>query len=304
MTETVSNDLISNIIQPYYDKIDQKYSTKDIWGYSTKFYDYDSITNGLHNSELTIIAARHSMGKSAFALNLATSLADQEIPVLYISYDLSKEAIAERLLSSIAEVDSNKIKSGNYSHTIFDKILPALGYIDKKINAFLHIIPNCYLNYKDLFEVIRKFKEDFNNGVIIVDYFQLIKLYRPEDTRIIELSSLAAEFKHLAMEIELPIILLSQVSKRCEDRVNKNPILSDLAECDALAQHSDNIIFIYREDYYKNLDDEEDYIINNKTKGEAIFTVAKQKNGPTGQFKLLFQAEINKFKNPLRSECF
>lgn len=295
--ESETIEKVADILCPYVKKVEQRYNNDVAWGYLTGFNDYDEITNGLHNSELTVIAGRHSMGKTTFALNLAISLAQQKIPVLYVSYDLSKEAIAEHLLTALAEVENTRIKSGNLSKKDWDKLTYAIDIIDKQLNKYLKVIPDCHLFYKDLFDKIRKFKSDNENGVVIVDYFQLIKLYRAEDTRIIELSSLAAAFKHLTMEIKLPIILLSQVSKKCEDRDNKRPMLSDLAECDALAQHSDNLIFIFREDYYNNIsnnDEEEKFL---KDKNVADFNIEKQKNGPIGQFKLLYQPQINKFKN-------
>ncbi len=292
---------MADLICPYIEKVENHYRKDVTWGYPSGFDDYDEITKGLHKSELTIIAARHSMGKTAFVLNLAVNLAQQKIPVLYISYDLSKEAIAERLLTSLAGIENIKIKSGNLNEKDWQKLMEATEIIDKQISEYLQIIPDCHLYYKDLFDEIRKFKANNENGVVIIDYFQLIKLYRPEDTRIIELSSLAVAFKHLTMEIKMPVILLSQVSKKCEERTDKRPILSDLAECDALAQHSDNLIFIYREDYYDNKNQEDDYNTYPKNKGVADFNLAKHKNGKIGNFKLLFQAEINKFKNLIKT---
>ena len=297
MTE---NEKILNYEFPIFEfmnKLEDVYNKKESWGYSTGFYEYDNITKGLSDSELTVIAARHSMGKSTFVLNLALNLAQQDIPVLFISYDLDKTAISQRLLSSIAEVDAQRMKEGTFSPKDWEKISEAISILDNlNKKQTLNIISGCYLYYKDMFDLIRKFKEDHNKGVVIVDYFQQIKLYKQEDTRIIELSSLASAFKHLAMEIDMPIILVSQVSKKCEDRSDKRPILSDLAECDALAQHCDNLAFIYRDEYYDNDNPE------NKNKSEFIF--AKQKNGPRGNFELLYQAPIFKFKNPVQIDAF
>lgn len=286
-----------------FEKLEKNYQTRSTWGYKTGFADYDNLTKGLHNSELTVVAARHSMGKSSFVLNIATNLAEQEIPVLYVSYDLDKENVATRLISSLAEIDSAKIKESVLKSQEWERAISALNkIISLSEDNLLHIEPNCYLYYKDLFDLIRKFKEDHNKGVVIVDYFQLVKLYKQEDTRIIELSSLAAAFKHLAMEIEMPLILVSQVNKKCEERVDKRPLLSDLAECDALAQHSDNMVFIFREEYYYNNDDDYEKITCNK--GEAEIILAKQKNGPKGKIKLFYQSSICKFKNPIRSDIF
>ena len=287
-----------------YDKMDDCYNKSLSWGYKTGFYELDELTKGLHKSELTVIAARHSMGKTSFVSNLAVNLAKENTPVLYISYDLDQESIATRLISTISEVESSKIKDIRNNVQQYEKVANAMLELSKLADSgMLQIEANCYLYYKDLFDLIRKFKEEQGNGVVIVDYFQLVKLYKQEDSRIIELSSLAAAFKHLAMEIEMPIVLVSQVNKKCEDRREKRPLLSDLAECDALAQHSDNLIFIYREDYYRQNWDEDydEYAEIVNAKGTAEITIAKQKNGPRGKFELIYQGNIYKFKNKIQN---
>ena len=287
-------NLFEQIFGDYIEKVQDKQCKNEIWGYKTDFESYDLITNGLHDSELTVIAARHSMGKTTFVLNMALKLAQQGIPVLYVSYDIAKESICERLVASCAEVESEKIKKGSLvDEKSWNRFVEALSEIGELINnKILNLIPNCTLYYKDLFEKIREFKNEHKKGVVIVDYFQLVKLYSPEDTRIIELASLAASFKHLTMEINIPLILVSQVSKKCEERQDKRPILSDLAECDALAQHSDNLIFLYRHEYYEPDDFE--------SKNKAKFIVAKQKNGKRGEFELIYVPQIYKFKNPIK----
>lgn len=287
-------NLFEQIFGDYIEKVQDKQCKNEIWGYKTDFESYDLITNGLHDSELTVIAARHSMGKTTFVLNMALKLAQQGIPVLYVSYDIAKESICERLVASCAEVESEKIKKGSLvDEKSWNRFVEALSEIGELINnKILNLIPNCTLYYKDLFEKIREFKNEHKKGVVIVDYFQLVKLYSPEDTRIIELASLAASFKHLTMEIKIPLILVSQVSKKCEERQDKRPILSDLAECDALAQHSDNLIFLYRHEYYEPDDFE--------SKNKAKFIVAKQKNGKRGEFELIYVPQIYKFKNPIK----
>ena len=286
----------------FVNKLDDVYANKNAFGYSTKFEEYDEITGGLIDSELTVIAARHSMGKSTFALNLAVNLAQQKIPILFVSYDLNGIAVAERLVSSIAEVDGTKMKTGYMHQADWEKIASAIAILDGlNKNKYLNIYADAHLYYKDLFKLIRKFKTEHKKGVVIVDYFQLINLYRPEDTRIIELSNLAAAFKRLTMEIKMPVVLISQVNKKCEERINKRPLLIDLAECDALAQHSDNLLFIYREEYYA---DDSDYEENLQYKNKAEFFLAKHKNGPKKNFELLYQANIYKFKNPVKSAIF
>lgn len=281
------------------------------WGYPTEYRDYDELTGGLHNSELTVVAARHSMGKSSFVLNLAINLASNNIPVLFVSYDMDSATISERLISSYAEIDSTKIRSGEIRMSQdAEKIIKAIDDIGNLTeNGILNIIPDYTFNFKKLSEEIRNFKAEHNEGVVIVDYFQLIELEKSED-RYTELTNMAASFKRLAMEIKMPLILVSQVSKKREDEQNKRPRLSDLAECDALAQHSDNLIFIYREDYYDiekelhNSDSDYEPFINTDKRGVAEIIVAKHKNGPVKTIRMLFQSNIAKFKNTLITENF
>ena len=300
--KTHEDNYFTNMLGLYIDKIQEKQISKDIWGYRTGYEEYDSLMNGLHNSELTVIAARHSIGKTSFVLNVAYNISSiSEIPVLYISYDMSMEAILERLVSSQSGIASEAIKKKVLNQKEWDSLVETINKLHElfQSNKF-QIIPSCNLYYKDLFDTIRNFKKEHENGVVIVDYFQLVKLNKDEETRYIELTGLAAAFKNLTMELNLPIILVSQVSKKCDERINKRPRLSDLSECDALAQHCDNLIFIYREDYYQEIDYEtEEDETSAKSKGVAEFIVAKHKQGPRGSFKLLFQENISKFKNPI-----
>lgn len=295
--ESMLDTATLGIFGDFFDKVEEVNYTGKSWGYQTGFNNYDDLTKGLHKSELTVVAGRHSMGKSSFVLNIATNLVKQEIPVLYVSYDLDKTGLALRIISAISEVIGDNIKAQLMDANKWEKVSNAMSTVVKwQEHKLLELIPNCYLYYKDLFDLIKNFKEEHQEGVVIIDYFQLVKLYKSEDTRIIELSSLAAMFKHLASEIEMPIILVSQVNKKCEERNDKRPLLSDLAECDALAQHCDNLVFIYRDEYY---DDE-----NPENKNKAELIVAKQKNGPRGKIELLYQAPIFKFKNPIKSNIF
>lgn len=300
---------MAKAILNHYEKIEEKYNHKDLlWGYPTRFYDYDELTGGLHNSELTVVAARHSMGKSSFVLNLALSLLEQKIPVLFISYEMNYDIISSRLLSTHSELNSQLFKNGNLKPQEFEKLIQSMNFLMESAESeLLNVVPECTFRYKELSDEIRKFKEKHSSGVVFVDYFQLIELTKDED-RYSELTNMAASFKRLTMEIDLPIILVSQVSKKREDENNKRPRLSDLAECDALAQHCDNLIFIYREDYYDAekslLDADCEFASNPETRNIAEIIVAKHKNGPTRTCKLLFQSVITKFKNKPKAEYF
>lgn len=290
--ETIAN--AKEMILSFYEKIEQNYNQKSFCdGISTGFSDLDLITGGLHSSELTVIGGRPSMGKTALALNIMSNLISQSIPVLYVSYEMSHNFLASRLLSSYTEIDNKKLQHGYMNAKDWEKLAIAMdkfsNFADKEL---LHILPSCNLNWKELFDEIKFFANNNSNGIVIIDYFQLIKLVGDID-RIVELSILAGAFKRLATSLDIPIVLLSQVVKKSRDLKEKRPCLEDLAECDALAQHADNVILIYREDYYQNEDDIE---LKSIIKGESEIIVAKQKNGPVGTIKLLFQANISKFK--------
>ena len=301
MKESTTITNAKDMIYSFYEKVEQNYNEKAFCnGMSTGFYDLDAITGGLHPSELTVIAGRHSMGKTALAINLTNNLALENKPILYISYEMGQYFLASRLLSSYAEVDSTRIHHGCMQAKDWEKLAVAIselsGFVDKEL---LNVISGCNLNWNELFDEIRFFAKNHSDGIVIIDYFQLIKLMGESD-RIVELSILAGAFKRLAIELDIPIILLSQVVKKTRDLCDKRPALEDLAECDALAQHADNVIFIYRNDYYQKEDDDFDPKLN--IKGEAEIIIAKQKNGPIGTIKLLFQPNITKFKNPVKSD--
>lgn len=303
MSET--KDEKYNLILALYEKLEERYENKaTTYGFQTGFYEFDTLTGGLHNSELTVIAGRHSMGKSAFAVNVLNNLTLKvKVPTLFVSYEMNKYTLATRMFAAEAEIESYRINTGNLKSKDWEKCATLMTEFNDRINEnILKVIPSCILNYKELFDEIRFFARENNECVVIIDYFQLIKLLEKED-RITELSYLAAAFKRLAIELDIPIILLSQVSKKCEERTDKRPRLSDLSECDALAQHADNIIFLYRDNYYRDRT-EEDEILSASNKGEAEMIIAKQKNGAIGTVKLLFCPSIWKFKNPIKADMF
>lgn len=285
----------------FYNKTEALYNTNTCWGYPTLFEEYDKLTSGLQKTELTVVAARHSMGKTTFITNIASALISQNIPVLYVSYKLSEQEIVNRFVSSVAEVDNMKFKQNSLREKDWEKIADAMNkLIPNSESSLLDILGECSLSYKELFDKIRDFKNNNEEGVIIIDDFQLIPLTGKED-RYAELSALACALKRLAIEVKLPILLTAQVSRKCDERNDKRPLLSDLAECDALAQYSDNLLFIYRNDYYYKNDD---LGYEENLKSVAEINVAKHKNGPKGMFKLLFLPHISKYKNPTKCEVF
>lgn len=295
------NNIADGVLKAY-EKIEYQYSNRDILpGISSGFYDLDNMMLGFHKSELTILAARHSMGKTAFALNIAQNITQAGIPVLFVSYEMNEETITRRMLVSSAEVETQRIRTGNMTRKNWETLASSMEKICDKTGKNLQLLASCNLTFKFLADEIRFFAENNPDGIVIIDYFQLIKLEEKSE-RIIELSSLACDIKRLAVELDIPIILLSQISRKCEERRDRRPQVMDLSECDALAQHCDNLIFLHREEYWERDDDYETSTKTNHGKTEVI--IAKQKNGPIGTIELLFQPNIVKFKNPIKADIF
>lgn len=221
---------------------------------------------------------------------------------------MNYDTICSLLLSTHSELNSQLFKNGNLKPREFEKIIQSMNFLMESAESeLLNVVPECTFRYKELSDEIKKLKEKHSSGVIFVDYFQLIELTKDED-RYSELTNMAASFKRLTIEIDLPIILVSQVSKKREDENNKRPRLSDLAECNALAQHCDNLIFIYREDYSETekslLDKDYEFALNPETRNIAEIILQNTKMGLKKTCKLLFQPIITKFENKPKAEYF
>lgn len=283
----------SNMIMDTIEEIECSYNNKgSCIGIPTGYYELDTLTCGLQKSELTILAARHSMGKTALALNIAQNVAIRsEIPVLFVSYEMNEKIITRRILSSEAKVDAQKMKSGELQIKEWENITKVMGELGEMLDSNLKILAKCGLKFNPLADEIRAFVDKNPDCLVIVDYFQLIPIEGKED-KYAELATLAASFKRLAVENDIPIILLSQLSRKVDERPDKRPCVADLSECDALAQHSDNIIFLHRDEYYGKDDPE--------LKNIATIIVGKQNNGVLGDLKLLFQGATTSFKNKMK----
>lgn len=298
MTSSIKDGLLKS-----YEQMEYQYNHRDeLPGIASGFYGLDMMLSGFHKSELTILAARHSMGKTAFALNMVLNMIKVGTQVLFVSYEMNEKTITNRILIADSEVDMMRVKTGNMQRKDWDKYAGSMSDIVEKYNGSLDLLPSCGLTFKFLADEIRYFAENNPDGIVVIDYFQLIKLEEKSE-RIVELSSLACDIKRLAVELDIPIILLSQISRKCEERKDRRPQVMDLAECDALAQHCDNLIFLHREDYWEKTDEEYDTPIK-KNYGKTEVIVNKQKNGPIGMIELLFQPNIVKFKNPIKMDVF
>ncbi len=293
---------IKDLVLNTYEKIEYRYEHKDeLLGLRTDFYELDTMTSGLQKSDLIILAARPSMGKTAFALNIAQNVAIKEkVPVAIFSLEMSKEQLVQRMLCSQAEVDTQRLKTGNMQSKDWDKLASAMNDF-AQAPIFIDDTSGCTLT--DIRAKCRRLKmEQKDLGLIVIDYLQLMEGSGREE-RMQQISAISRGLKTLARELDVPVIALSQLSRAVESRTDKRPMLSDLRESGAIEQDADIVMFIYRDEYYKK-GEEEDETVKAASKGESEIIIAKHRNGPVGTVKLLFQGNITKFKNPIKTDVF
>ena len=294
---------IKDLVYDSYAKIEERYQNKDkLTGTPTAFYDLDAMTNGLQKSDLIILAARPAMGKTSFALNIAQNVAlKANVPVAIFSLEMSKEQLVQRLLCSEAEVDTQRLKTGNMQAKDWEKLAVAM---DAFSQAPIYIDDTAGCTITDLRAKCRRLAmAEKNLGLIVIDYLQLIEGSGRED-RLQQISGISRGLKILAKELNVPIISLSQLSRAVEGRQDKRPQLSDLRDSGSIEQDADIVMFIYRDEYYKNANEDEEMAEKAANKGEAEIIIAKHRNGPVGTVKLLFQSNITKFKNPIKTDVF
>ena len=259
-------------------------------GVPTGFSRLDEMTTGLQRGDLIIIAARPSMGKTAFALNIATNAAlAHRVPTAFFSLEMSKESLAMRLLAAEAQVSGSKIRSGYISH---DRDFPMLAAAATKLaEAPIYIDDTPALSVLEIRAKARRLKAERGLGLVMVDYLQLMRGRSNDGSREQEISDISRSLKALAKELDVPVVALSQLNRKVEDRPGeKIPQLSDLRESGAIEQDADVIAFIYRKKQYKKKDDPEEPDDN-----IAQIIIGKQRNGPTGTVKLYFHDDLTKF---------
>lgn len=278
---------IKDIVLRSIDSIEAASKNKgSVTGIATGFYDLDYKTAGLQSSDLILIAARPSMGKTAFALNIAEYVAlRSNITTAIFSLEMSQDQLAKRMLAMNSRVDSQNIRTGNLSADEWANLMESARIIG---NSSLIIDDTSSISISELRSKCRKLKLERNLGLVIIDYLQLMSGSRRAESRQQEISEISRALKSLAREINVPVIALSQLSRAVEQRPDKRPMLSDLRESGAIEQDADVVMFIYRDDYY-NLDSEEP--------GVTEIIIGKQRNGPTGTIKLAWLAQYMKFAN-------
>lgn len=281
---------IKNIIFDVFDKVSELYSSKGgITGLSTGFKDLDKLTSGLQASDLILIAARPSMGKTAFVLNIAQNVAIKEKQaVAFFSLEMSKEQLVQRMLCAEAPIDAQRLRIGELENNDWDKLVRAA---DRLAAAPIFIDDTAGITVMEMRSKARRLKIEHDLKLIIIDYLQLMQggsgSSRSEN-RQQEISEISRSLKALARELKVPVIALSQLSRGVESRQVKKPMLSDLRESGSLEQDADIVAFLYREDYY---DPETEH------KNITDVIIAKHRNGPVDSIQLFFHKQFTKFSD-------
>lgn len=286
---------INELVIPTFDKIEYRYNNRDtLTGVGTGFYDLDEITAGLQKADLIILAARPSMGKTAFALNIAQHVGlHEKKPVAVFSLEMPKEQLVTRMMCAEAEVDSSHLKTGNMTSSDWEKLTNIMSVFS---DAPIYIDDTPGLTVMDIRAKCRRLAMQKKGlSLVVIDYLQLMEGGSTDD-RFQQVSAISRGLKTLARELDVPIIALSQLSRAVESRTDKRPMLSDLRESGAIEQDADIVMFIYRDEYY-NKD-------NSENKGLAELIIAKHRNGSVGSVNLLFQSSITKFKNKAKPTVF
>lgn len=278
---------IRQVVMNAMDKIELAAKNKGaVTGIATGFIDLDYRTAGMQPSDLVLVAARPSMGKTAFVLNIAQHVAFKvNKTVAIFSLEMSKEQLVNRLFSLESKVDSQHIRTGNLSDAEWEKLIESAGVIGRS-NLIIDDTPG--ISIAELRSKCRKYKLEHNLSMIIIDYLQLMSGSGKNDSRQQEISDISRSLKSLARELSVPVIALSQLSRAVEQRPDHRPMLSDLRESGAIEQDADVVMFIYRDDYYNKDTD---------MKGIAEIIIAKQRNGPIGTVNLVWLPDYTKFAN-------
>jgi replicative DNA helicase len=278
---------ITEIVERTIDSIELASRMKGgITGIPTGFIDLDAMLSGLHNGELVLIAARPSMGKSAFALNIASYVAlNKKIPTAIFSLEMPNEQNMKRIISSMEKVPAGNISNGTLDENEWIGIWNASRNISE---SDLIMDDTSGISLMEMRSKCRKLKLEKNLGLVVIDYLQLMNGDAKAESRQQEISGISRGLKIMARELEIPVIALSQLSRGVESRTDKRPMLSDLRESGAIEQDADVVMFIYRDEYYNK---------ESKDRGVAEISISKQRNGPTGVVRLGWQPEYTRFVN-------
>ena len=278
---------IKDVVLKALERIEQASRTQGtVTGIPTGFSDLDYKLSGLQPSDLILVAARPSMGKTALVLNIAQYVAfHEDMATAIFSLEMSKEQLVNRLFSLESRVDAQLLRSGNLSDADWEKLIEGAGIIGK---SHLIIDDTPGISISELRSKCRKYKLEHDLKLVIIDYLQLMTGSGRSDSRQQEISDISRSLKQVARELNVPVIALSQLSRQVEQRPDHRPMLSDLRESGAIEQDADVVMFIYRDDYYNKDSD---------NKGIAEIIIAKQRNGPIGTVNLVWLPQYTKFAN-------
>ena len=282
---------IKDVAVSAFERIEDIYKNKGkLTGVPSGFADFDAKTAGLQPSDLILLAARPSMGKTAFALNIAQNAAIRaNVPVAIFSLEMSKEQLVNRMLCSEAMIDAQKLRTGELNEDDWPKLIQAIGPLSQ---ADIYIDDTPGVSPMDIRAKCRKLKLEKGVGLILIDYLQLMSSDSKTDSRQQEISEISRSLKAIAREMNAPVVALSQLSRACESRTDHRPMLSDLRESGAIEQDADVVAFLYRDEYY---------FPDTEKKNQAELIIAKQRNGPTGTVDLMWLGQYTKFANMMKN---
>ncbi len=284
---------IQDLLIEAFDRIDARLAKGTGDAVATHFADLDGLTGGLHPSEFIVLAARPSMGKTALATNIAENVAIvSRVPVLFVSLEMSRLELAQRLLCSQGSIDGSKFRSGFISATEREKLMEAAGKLSQS-PLFIDDTPSRTVT--EIAACARRLKRRENLGLVVIDYLQLIQPDDPRDPRQEQVAKMARRLKALARELQIPIVVLAQLNRQVEasGREEHRPRLSHLRESGAIEQDADVVMFVHREEYYHTKEKAEELGIA----GQGLLILAKQRNGPTGDVKLQWSSMYTRFRD-------
>jgi len=282
---------LRSVLQETFQSIEELYDRQGMpSGVGTGFADFDHKTSGLQRSDLVIIAGRPSMGKTAFALNIARNVAvNDNVPVAIFSLEMSRAQLATRMLCAEARIDASKLRSGYLKKSDFPKLTKAADVLSR---APIFIDDSPSMHVREMRGKARQMKLEHQIELVIVDYLQLMQGTGKVENRVQEISEISRSLKQLAKELNIPVMALSQLNRGVENRPDKRPMLADLRESGAIEQDADLIAFIYREEFY--------FRDKPECRGKAELIIGKQRNGPVGTVDLIFQPELTLFHDAVR----
>ena len=288
---------IQPLLTQVMERIDMLYhrdNPSNVTGVPTGYHDLDERTSGMQEGDLIIVAGRPSMGKTAFALNIAEHVAvENRLPVAVFSMEMAGTQLATRLLGSLGRLDQHKLRTGRLTDEDWNKLTNAVG---KLHDAPIHIDETPALNALELRARARRLHRQYGRlGLVVVDYLQLMQASNQGENRATEISEISRSLKALAKELRVPVVALSQLNRGLEQRPNKRPIMSDLRESGAIEQDADLILFIYRDEVYNP---------DTADKGKAEIIISKQRNGPIGTVDLTFIGQFTRFENYAQASTY